>query len=220
MECSLPGSSVHGIFQARTLEWVAISFSRRPSWPSDGARVSRIVDRCLTIWASVGLNISISQNWFTEGVSPFLFSLTSCLSFFLLLLPRSLWVWLRCSGVSGGWYGCPGCLAVLHPLWVSQISNGVCCFLSWWLHGIFGCFLSYSWILVVYLLMPLHHCSTSVWAKFAEDYIPVPSGVVCKPSSYFKWTLACRPWQCKKDSSSTLLGSVTEVFEWNGIKTD
>ena len=28
MDCSLPGSSVHGIFQARVLEWVAISFSR------------------------------------------------------------------------------------------------------------------------------------------------------------------------------------------------
>ena len=27
MDCSLPGSSVHGIFQARTLQWVAISFS-------------------------------------------------------------------------------------------------------------------------------------------------------------------------------------------------
>ena len=27
MDCSLPGSSVHGIFQARILEWVAISFS-------------------------------------------------------------------------------------------------------------------------------------------------------------------------------------------------
>ena len=32
MDCSLPGSSVHGIFQARILEWVAISFSRRSSW--------------------------------------------------------------------------------------------------------------------------------------------------------------------------------------------
>ena len=28
MDCSLPGSSVHGIFQARVLEWFAISFSR------------------------------------------------------------------------------------------------------------------------------------------------------------------------------------------------
>jgi len=31
MDCSLPGSSIHGIFQARVLEWVAISFSRESS---------------------------------------------------------------------------------------------------------------------------------------------------------------------------------------------
>ena len=35
MAYSLPGSSVHGIFQARVLEWVAISFSRRSSRPRD-----------------------------------------------------------------------------------------------------------------------------------------------------------------------------------------
>ena len=35
IDCSLPGSSVHGIFQARVLEWVAISFSRRVSQPRD-----------------------------------------------------------------------------------------------------------------------------------------------------------------------------------------
>ena len=29
MDCSLPGSSAHGIFQARMLEWVAVAFSRR-----------------------------------------------------------------------------------------------------------------------------------------------------------------------------------------------
>ena len=33
MDCSLPGSSVHGILQARILEWVAISFSKRSSQP-------------------------------------------------------------------------------------------------------------------------------------------------------------------------------------------
>ena len=33
MDCSLPGSPVHGILQARILEWVAISFSRGSSWP-------------------------------------------------------------------------------------------------------------------------------------------------------------------------------------------
>ena len=35
MDCSLPRSSVHGIFQARVLEWVAISFSRGSSQPRD-----------------------------------------------------------------------------------------------------------------------------------------------------------------------------------------
>ena len=52
MDCSLPGSSVHGIFQARVLEWVAISFSWGSSWPKDRTQVSRIVDRCFTIWAT------------------------------------------------------------------------------------------------------------------------------------------------------------------------
>ena len=35
MDCSLPGSSVHGILQARIPDWVAISFSRGSSWPRD-----------------------------------------------------------------------------------------------------------------------------------------------------------------------------------------
>ena len=36
MDCNLPGSSVHGIFKARVLEWVVISFSREPSQPREG----------------------------------------------------------------------------------------------------------------------------------------------------------------------------------------
>ena len=39
MECSLPGSSARGIFQARILEWVSISFSRGSSQPRDWAQV-------------------------------------------------------------------------------------------------------------------------------------------------------------------------------------
>ena len=52
MDCNLPGSSIHGIFQARTLEWVAISFSRRSSQPKDWTLVSCIVGRSFTIWAT------------------------------------------------------------------------------------------------------------------------------------------------------------------------
>ena len=40
MDCSPPGPSVHGISQARILEWVAISFSRGSSWPRDWTWVS------------------------------------------------------------------------------------------------------------------------------------------------------------------------------------
>ena len=52
MDCSLQGSSVHGIFQVRVLEWVAISFSKGSSQPWDPTRVSRITGRCFNIWAS------------------------------------------------------------------------------------------------------------------------------------------------------------------------
>ena len=40
MDCSLPGSSVHGISQAWRLEWVAIPSSRESSWPRDWTHVS------------------------------------------------------------------------------------------------------------------------------------------------------------------------------------
>ena len=51
MDCSLPGSSVHGIFQARVLEWGAIAFSGS-SWSRDWTRVSCIAGRRFTLWAT------------------------------------------------------------------------------------------------------------------------------------------------------------------------
>jgi len=56
MDCSLSGSSIHGIFQARVLEWIAISFSRGSSRPrnrtQNWTRVSCIAGRCFIIWAT------------------------------------------------------------------------------------------------------------------------------------------------------------------------
>ena len=52
MGCSRPGSSVHEIFQARVLKWVAISFCRGSSHPRDRSRVSRTAGRCFTVWAT------------------------------------------------------------------------------------------------------------------------------------------------------------------------
>ena len=49
MDLGWPGSSVHGIFQARILEWVATSFSNGSSQPRDRTRVSHIAGRFFTI---------------------------------------------------------------------------------------------------------------------------------------------------------------------------
>ena len=51
-DCSSPGSSVHGFFQARILEWVAIPFSRVSSQPRDQTWVSCIAVGFFTIWAT------------------------------------------------------------------------------------------------------------------------------------------------------------------------
>ena len=52
VDCSLPGSSVHGICQARILEWVAISFSRGSSQLRDWTWVFCIAGGCFTLWAT------------------------------------------------------------------------------------------------------------------------------------------------------------------------
>ena len=60
MDCSSSGSSVHGILQARMLEWVAIPFSRGYSQPRDWIQVSSIIVRFFTIWATREAHTS---NW-------------------------------------------------------------------------------------------------------------------------------------------------------------
>ena len=52
MDCSLPSSSVHGILQARILEWVAVPFSRGSCQPRDWTQVSHFAGRFFTIWAT------------------------------------------------------------------------------------------------------------------------------------------------------------------------
>ena len=68
MDCSLSGSSIHGVFQARVLEWIAISFSRAFSRGSSRPRnriwVSRIAGRRFTVWGTRGV---IGRGWFSIG---------------------------------------------------------------------------------------------------------------------------------------------------------
>ena len=50
VDWSPPGSSIHGILQARTQAWAAISFSRGSQGPRDRTRVSRIAGRRFNLW--------------------------------------------------------------------------------------------------------------------------------------------------------------------------
>ena len=52
MDCSLPDSSVHGILQARILEWLAVPFSRGSSQSRDQTQVSCTAGGFFTIWAT------------------------------------------------------------------------------------------------------------------------------------------------------------------------
>ena len=52
IDCSIPGSSVHEIFQARILERVANPFPRGSSWLRDWTRVSHIAGRFFTVWVT------------------------------------------------------------------------------------------------------------------------------------------------------------------------
>ena len=67
MDYSPPGSSVHGVFQARLLEWVAISFSRGSSWPRDWTWISctsligrQILYHCTT-WEAQDLQYDLAS---------------------------------------------------------------------------------------------------------------------------------------------------------------
>ena len=66
MDCNLPVSSVHGILQARVLEWIAMPFSRALFQPRDWTLVSCITSRFFTIWAP------------REGPRPWWFRLCVC----------------------------------------------------------------------------------------------------------------------------------------------
>ena len=66
MDCSPPGSSVHGILQGGILQWVAIPFSRRSSQLRDWTRVSCIADRFFTICTT--RKAQLAQCWWPKSL--------------------------------------------------------------------------------------------------------------------------------------------------------
>ena len=90
MDCSLPGSSIICIFQARTMEWIAVSFSRGSSWARDWTGISRITGRLLNVWATrevPGETIALTIQTFVGKVMALLFNALS--GFVIAVLPRS-----------------------------------------------------------------------------------------------------------------------------------
>ena len=71
MDCSLPGFPIHGIFQARVLEWVAIAFFRGSSWLRDWTQVSCIIGRCFTIWATREVTWRITDYCYQQPTTHF-----------------------------------------------------------------------------------------------------------------------------------------------------
>ena len=63
MDWSIPFSTVHGILQARILEWVAIPFSRGSFWSKDQTGVSCIAGRFFTIWTTREAPMYVYHNW-------------------------------------------------------------------------------------------------------------------------------------------------------------
>ena len=62
-DCSPPGFSVHGIFQARILEWVSIPLSRGSSQPRDWTNISFIAGRLFTVWTTRMLDFKFQFLW-------------------------------------------------------------------------------------------------------------------------------------------------------------
>ena len=65
MDCSLPGSSVHGILQAGILQWVAIPSSRGFSWSRDQTRISYV--SCICRWV---LSVQFSHSVVSDSLWP------------------------------------------------------------------------------------------------------------------------------------------------------
>ena len=123
MDCSLPGSSLHGILQARVLEWVVISFSKGSSRPRDQTRVSWIPGKRFNLWATREAD-PLKRPWCWErlraggeegnrGWDSWMASLTP-------------WTWVWVDSGSWWWTGRPGVLRFMKSQrvrhdWVTEV---------------------------------------------------------------------------------------------------
>ena len=114
MDCSSPGSSVHGILQGRILEWVATSFSRGSSQPRDQAWVSCIAGRFLTIWATTTWmnlkNIMLTEEWINKMwyiyTMEYYSAIKNILKLFLYIYLWLCWVFIAAAAAAKSLQSC------------------------------------------------------------------------------------------------------------------
>ena len=92
VDCSLPGSSVQGILQARILEWVAISFSRESSRPRDRTRVSGIGGRRFNLWAKIWILSPLPWSYILTQIL-----VTSDINFWVWVW---FWAWMAITSIA------------------------------------------------------------------------------------------------------------------------
>ena len=83
IECNPPGSSAHGILQARILAWVAIPFSRESSQPRNQSRVSCTSGKFFTIWTTREAHKTLITS------SKFMYVTILHFAFYIISLPES-----------------------------------------------------------------------------------------------------------------------------------
>ena len=132
MDCNPPGSSVHGILQARILDWVVVSSSRGSSWPRDGTWISCIDRRIFffyhgAIWEAQKRRNASGELPPLSTVSGFIHAVMCSYSSFSSLL-YSILLWNRASVY---------CSITVHG---HGGSSSVCYFKHSWCSPVCGCF--------------------------------------------------------------------------------
>ena len=92
MDCRPPGSSIHGILQARTLEWVAIPFSRGSSQTGVWTRISHIAGRFFTCLSHQGSK-SLEWDQITVKIMRQLYLLSFYSQVMIVMIIKFLDVW-------------------------------------------------------------------------------------------------------------------------------
>ena len=105
VDCSPPGFSVHGILQARILEWIAISSSRGSSWPRDETRVSCTANGFFTTWTTREAPLQVKFILVTNFFKKIQLARLDIVEYVLIK---------RRERYAGQWYGL---------LWYAQINN-------------------------------------------------------------------------------------------------